>query len=161
MPYGKAEALMKQFGHVLPAQVPADAEVRSGAFGQDGQQIINRRTLAEILNARAEETLDLIVREVKRSGYDDLLPAGVVLTGGLVLLAGFAELSRQQCQWPVRVGRPDGPISSVLDLTSPEYATAVGLLLWGQRRGAVRRVAESPTSQFIERVLKWLRSLLP
>ena len=169
MPYGKAEALMKQFGHVLPSQVPADAEVRSGAFGEDGQQVINRRTLAEILNARAEETLDLIVREIKRSGYDDLLPAGVVLTGGLVQLAGFAELSRARCQpalgaspgWPVRVGRPDGLASSVFDLSSPEYATAVGLLLWGLRYGTTRRSPEQPTSQFIERILKWLRSLLP
>ena len=108
MPYGKAEALMKQFGHVLPEQVPADAEVRSGAFGQEGQQTVNCRLLAEILNARAEEVVDLILREVKRSGYDGLLPAGIVLTGGVAQLSGLAELSRGRLQWPVRVGRPSG-----------------------------------------------------
>ncbi|MCX6031652.1 MAG: cell division protein FtsA [Chloroflexi bacterium] len=161
MPYGKAEALIKQFGQVLPARVPDDAEVRSGAFGQEGQQVVNRRFLAEILNARAEEVMDMVQREVKRSGYDGLLPAGVVLTGGVALLPGLAELSQQRLQWPVRVGRPDGVASSVMDLTSPEYATAVGLLLWGLNRGTVQRVAEPPTSQFLDRVVKWLRNLLP
>ena len=53
MPYAKAEALIKQFGQALPARVPADAEVRSGAFGEEGFQVVSRRALAEILNARA------------------------------------------------------------------------------------------------------------
>ncbi len=61
-------------------------------------------------------------------------PAGIVLTGGVAQLAGLAELSRDQLQWPVRVGRPNGIASSVIDLSSPEYATAVGLLLWGTRQ---------------------------
>ena len=101
MPYAKAEALIKQFGHALPLRVPADAEVRCGAFGEEGQQTINRRALSEILNARAEDVIDLLLREVKRSGYDGLLPAGMVLTGGVAQLTGFAELSRDQLQWPV------------------------------------------------------------
>ena len=161
MPYGKAEALMVQFGHVLPNQVPADAEVRSGAFGQEGQQTVNCRILAEILNARAEELVEMILREVKRSGYDGLLPAGIVLTGGVAQMSGLAELSRARLQWPVRVGRPSDNITSVIDVTSPDYATAVGLLLWGWRRGTVQRVAPPPTSRVLERITKWLRALLP
>ena len=105
--------------------------------------------------------MELIEREVKRSGYDGLLPAGIVLTGGVSLLPGFAELSQQKLQWPVRVGRPDGVASSVMDLSSPEYATVIGLLLWGLNRGTVQRVAEPPTSQFFDRVVKWLRNFLP
>ncbi|HEX9116353.1 MAG TPA: cell division protein FtsA, partial [Anaerolineae bacterium] len=162
MPYAKAEALMQQFGHVLPEQIPPDAEVRSGAFGQEGQQTVNRRLLAEILNARAEEVIDLIVREVKRSGYDGLLPAGIVFTGGISQLAGFAELSRSRLQWPVRVGRPNGIASSVIDLSSPEYATSVGLLLWRMRQGTVQRVTPTQSgSPFFERIVKWFKALLP
>ncbi|OIO96626.1 MAG: cell division protein FtsA [Anaerolineae bacterium CG2_30_64_16] len=161
MPYGKAEALIKQFGHVLPSHVPSDAEVRSGAFGETPYQVVNRRALAEILNARAAELVELILREFKRSGYDEMLPAGIVLAGGVAQLAGFSELCRDDLQWPVRVGRPAGIASSVMDLSSPEYATGVGLLLWGLRRGAVHRVAEPPASQFFERILKWLKNLLP
>jgi len=161
MPYGKAEALIKQFGHTLPSHVPADAEVRSGAFGETPHQVVNRRVLAEILNARAAEVVELILRECKRSGYDELLPAGIVLAGGVAQLAGFANLCRDYLQWPVRVGRPAGIASSITDLSSPEYATGVGLLLWGLRRGTVHRVVEPPASKFFERVLRWLRNLLP
>jgi cell division protein FtsA len=160
MPYNKAEALMMQFGHVLPEQVPADAEVRSGAFGQEGQQTVNCRLLAEILNARAEELVDLILREVKRSGYDGLLPAGIVLTGGVAQMSGLADLSRTRLQWPVRVGRPSDTITSVVDVTGPDYATAVGLLLWGLQRGTGPH-PEPPRSRFLERVMRWLRALLP
>jgi len=161
MPYGKAEALIKQYGDVLPDRVPLDAEVKSGAFGHEAQQIVSLRTLAEILNARAEEVVDLLLLEVKRSGYDDLLPAGIVLTGGVSQLNGLAELSEERLQWPVRIGTPTGIATSVIDLDSPEYATSVGLLLWGQRRGAVTRVPEPPRTPFFERIGRWLKNLLP
>ncbi len=160
MPYAKAEALIRQFGNALPSQVPADAEVRGGAFGEEGQQVINRRALAEILNARAQDVVDLILREVKRSGYDGLLPAGVVLTGGVAQLTGFAELSRDQLQWPVRIGRPGGIASSVVDLSSPEYATAVGLLLWGKRDETEPEVVEQ-TPSVLDRIVDWLRNFFP
>jgi cell division protein FtsA len=161
MPYSRAEVLIKQFGSVLPARVPADAEVRSGAFGEEGQQVINRRMLAEILNARAQDVIDLILREVKRSGYDGLLPAGIVLTGGVAQLSGFAEMSRDQLQWPVRIGRPKGVASSVIDLSSPEYATAVGLLLWGKRNEIEPEISPEPQPGVFERIVKWLRNFLP
>ncbi len=161
MPYAQAEALIKQYGNALPSRIPADAEIQGGAFGQEGQQTIHQRMLAEILNARAEELVDHIGREVRRSGYDLLLPAGLVLTGGVAQLPGLADLSRESLQWPVRVGYPNGLTSPVLDLSSPEYATAVGLLLWGLERGEAPHIVERPTSQFLERVVEWLRNLLP
>ncbi len=161
MPQSKAEALIKQFGHVLPDQVPPDAEVRGGAFGEGGQQVISRRFLAQILNSRAEELLDLVVLEVKRSGYDSLLPAGMVLTGGVAQLCGFGELARSRLDWPVRVGHPAGLVSSVSDISSPEFASSVGLLLWGLRQGTTPRVATPPSSQVLERIWKAMKSLLP
>jgi len=161
MPYDKAEALIKQFGHALPAQVPPDGEVRARRFGDDSQQIISRRMLSEIINARAEETIDLIFREVKRSGYDGLLPAGVVLTGGVAQLAGLAELSRDRLEWPVRIGRPNSLDGWPNDLTNPEYATTVGLLLWGLRQEGRPRVATSQTSPSWKRMVEFLRRLLP
>jgi cell division protein FtsA len=161
MPFGKAEALIKQYGDVLPDRVPLDAEAKSGAFGHEAQQVVNLRTLSEILNARGEEVVDLLLREVKRSGIDDFLPAGIVLTGGVAQLNGLANLSEERLHWPVRIGIPTGIATSVIDLGSPEYATAVGLLLWGQRRGAVTRVPEPPRTSFAERLQKWLKNLLP
>jgi cell division protein FtsA len=137
-----------------------DAEVRSGAFGEEGYQVVNRRALAEILHARALDIIELLLREVKRSGYDNLLPAGIVLTGGVAQLSGFGELSRDQLQWPVRIGRPQGVASSVLDLSSPEYATAVGLLLWGGQSGHEPVIAE-PQPGVLDRLVRWLRNFLP
>jgi cell division protein FtsA len=156
-----AEALIRQFGHALPERVPADAEVRAGAFGQEGQQVVRRRVLAEIINARAEELADLIFSEVKRSGYDGLTPAGVVLTGGVAQLPGLSELSAARMRWPVRVGQPNGAVASTFDLNSPEYSAAVGLLLWGLHRGAKPRNLEPPKPGPGRRVLDYLKSLLP
>jgi cell division protein FtsA len=161
MPYDRAEELMKQHGTALPDQVPADATVRWDAFGQQTQQPVNRRLVAEILNARAEEVIDMVTVEVKRSGYDGLLPAGVVLTGGVSQLNGFTDLSRAMLQWPVRVGRPTGVASSVMDLNSPEYATAVGLLLWGVRQDTVPRVPLPPPDSTLRRVMRWIRGFIP
>jgi cell division protein FtsA len=161
MPYSKAEDLIKEFGDALPDRVPTDAEVRCGAFGEAAQQVINRRALAEILNARAEDVVDVILREVKLSGYDGLLPAGIVLTGGVAQLTGFSELSHDRLLWPVRTGKPNGLAGSVMDLSSPEYATAVGLLLWGLRRDAVPRIVGPPTTPFFERLIRWLKGFLP
>jgi len=161
MPFDKAEALIKRYGHVLPDVVPYDAEVRWDRFGQQGQQTISRRMLAEILNARARDVVELILREVKRSGYDGMLSAGVVLTGGVSQLTGLLDLSQEELQWPVRVGRPNGVASSVLDLSSPEYATAVGLLLWGLRRGTEPRVPEPKEPTILERARRWLKGFLP
>jgi cell division protein FtsA len=74
----------------------------------------------------------LILQEIKRSGYDGLLPAGVVITGGTAQLRGMRELGRQVLGMPVRVGNPQN-VSGLIDtVDSPGYATSVGLLLWGR-----------------------------
>ncbi len=156
-----AEALIRQFGHALPERVPVDAEVRAGAFGQEGQQVVRRRVLSEIINARAEELTDLILSEVKRSGYDGLTPAGVVLTGGVAQLPGLGDLGAARMQWPVRVGRPQGAVNSTFDLSSPEYSAAVGLLLWGLRRGTRPRNLEPAKSGASKRILDYLKGFLP
>jgi cell division protein FtsA len=164
MPYEKAEALIKQFGNALPARVPPDAEVRSPAFGEGGYQVIQQRSLADIIYFRAEEVMDLIVDEIMRSGYDGLLPAGVVLTGGVAQLTGFGEMAHDRLRWPVRIGRPNGIGGAVVDLSSPEYATAVGLLLWGLRRDGQPRIATSAGSSgpsTVRRILDYLKRFLP
>lgn len=162
MPFDQAEAVIKQFGHALPERVPAEAEVRTGAFGQEGQQVIRRRLLAEIINARAEEIAEMVFWEVKRSGYDGLLPAGLVLTGGIAQLAGISDLSRSHTQWPVRIGHPDGSITSAFDLSSPEYATAVGLLLHGLRSPSQPRTGDPGGHPGPWKVIReWILKILP
>ncbi len=160
LPYDKAEALIHQFGHAIPEDVPADAEVRAPSFGQGGQQVIYRRALAEILYYRAEELIDLITDDIKRSGYDGLLPAGVVLTGGVAGLSGLHELARARLSWPVRIGLPNGLGGSAAELNRPEYATAVGLLLWGAQRGTEPRAEIMRSSSPWQKIMEYLKRLI-
>lgn len=160
MPYDKAEALIKQFGHALPESVPAEAEVRSPSFGGAGSQVILRRSLAEIIYFRAEELMDLITAEVKRSGYDGLLPAGIVLTGGVAQLTGLSELAQARLTWPVRIGVPNGIGGAVAELHHPEYATAVGLLMWGAQRGSEPRLEIVKTGTSWQKVVEYIRRFI-
>lgn len=158
MPLEKAEALIKQFGHALPDAIPADAEVRSPSFGEAGSQVIQRRSLAEIIYFRAEELIDLIIGEIKRSGYDGLLPAGIVMTGGVAQLNGLSELAHARLAWPVRIGSPNGVGGA--ELRHPEYATAVGLLLWGMQREAEPRTEVIKTGTTWQKVVEYFRRLI-
>ncbi|NOZ28762.1 MAG: cell division protein FtsA [Chloroflexi bacterium] len=158
-PFETAEELKVRYGNVLPDRVAADEELTAALFGDNGAQSVSRRFLAQILQARAEEILELILREVKRSGYDGLLPAGVVLTGGAAQTMGLRDLSRDVLQLPVRIGVPNG--FGGAQLANPAYATAVGLIIWGLRQRRTRPFRRTATSPLLDRIITWLRTLLP
>jgi len=134
-PFATAEALKIEHGHVLPEMVDPEEMIEVTAFGDDEPQSVSRLEMAHILEARAEEMFAMVLNEIKRSGYEGLLPAGLVLTGGTANLQSFKELGREMLQLPVRVGRVRN-VSGLADAVSgPAYATAVGLLQWGLRHG--------------------------
>ena len=90
--------------------------------------------LSDILRARVEEIIRLIMLELPRSEYETLVPAGLVLTGGSSNLSGMDMLGRDILRLPVRVGSPTN-INGITDsLRDPAYATSVGLLLWGAKQ---------------------------
>jgi cell division protein FtsA len=91
---------------------------------------MSRRDLAYIIEARVEEIFRFVLQEIKRSGYDGLLPAGVVLTGGSALLPGIKKLGAEVLGLPVRVAQPEHLVGLVDQLYSPAYSTSVGLLNW-------------------------------
>ena len=100
--------------------------------------------LAEVVQPRYEELLTLVQSELRRSGYEDMVPAGVVLTGGAAKIEGLIELAEEIFHMPVRIGIPQGA-TGMADVTSnPIHATGVGLLLFGQSRRvrAWRRVPQ-------------------
>jgi len=163
-PFATAEELKIRYGHVLPELVDPDEMVDVAAFGEGASQSVSRRQMAIILEARAEEMFAMVMNEIKRSGYEGLLPAGLVLTGGTVNLAGFKELGREMLQLPVRVGQLRN-ISGLVDaISSPAYATAVGLLLWGLRHGASERRTQKRRGRWADlyqRFTDILRAFLP
>ena len=123
--------------------------------------------LNQIIQARAEEVVELIYNEIRRSGYDGLLPAGVVLTGGTAQLPRFDELMRDMLGIPVRVGAPTDLTGLSDTIDSPPYATGVGLLRWGARHGLAmlnslqHLPAIAAWGSAYERFKGWLREFLP
>jgi cell division protein FtsA len=121
----------------LPELIDAEDTVEVVAFGEGTPQTVSRLEMARILEARAEEMLAMVLNEIKRSGYEGLLPAGLVLTGGTAAMGGYRELAREMLQLPVRIGNVRN-ISGLTDTVSgPAYATAVGLLQWGLHQGSM------------------------
>ena len=130
LPFDVAEQMKKKYGSVMPVY---EGKSESGAISQDGHGV-SYQDLCDIVRARVEEILRLILLEMPNSEYETLVPAGLVLTGGSSNLAGMATLGREVLRLPVRVGTPDNNIYGIADvLRDPAYATSVGLLLWGAK----------------------------
>jgi cell division protein FtsA len=119
-----------QRGHAVRAEVGAEEYFSIRPFGEDRPVQINRKELAHIIEARVEEIFSLMLQEIKRSGYDGLLPAGLVLTGGASALPGMNRIAGDVLKMPVRIAQPENLLGLVDRLNSPAYATSVGLLRW-------------------------------
>src|SRR5512138_3594061 len=128
--FPQAEEIKKQQGYAVRAEVGAEEFFNIRPFGEDQPVRINRQDLAHIIEARTAELFGLINQEIRRSGYDGLLPAGMVLTGGTSLLPGIRRTASEVLGMPVRTGQPDHLVGLVDRLNSPAYATSVGLLHW-------------------------------
>ncbi len=168
-PFETAEELKLRYGHVIPDRIAEDELVQARVFGEKAEMTFSRQFISQILEARAEETCEIIQRELKKAGYTDSLPAGVVLTGGSSLLPGLTLLSRRLFGMPVRIGVPSGqlPIRGLTrELQSPAFATSVGLLIWGMNedaRAIHKRIDVGTTEESVwrDRIGHWLRGLLP
>lgn len=125
-----AEQVKKQYGYAIKGEIREDEVFTARAFGEETPVQVSRRDLAHIIEARVDEIFQLLLQEVKRSGYDGLLPAGMVLTGGSSLLPGIKQLASQVMGMPVRIARPEHLVGLVDQLNSPSYSTSIGLLRW-------------------------------
>lgn len=102
---------------------------------------ISKRALAEVVEARYEELFSLVAAEIRRSGFEDLIAAGVVLTGGASKVEGAVELSERIFKMPVRVGTPQYVTGHPTVINNPIYATGVGLLIYGMQQRDTQREA--------------------
>ena len=129
-PFSHMEELKLRYGSCMPSGIDAEEIVEMEAFGGQRTKEISRRRIAEILQARIEEILEMIYIDVKRAGFDDMVAAGLVFTGGTAELRGLIELSEVVLRMPVRTGVPKSVHGLSDSLNSPAYATSVGLLHW-------------------------------
>lgn len=130
-PQNEAEKIKIQHGCALASLVKPEETIEVPGVGGRKARVVSRRLLAEIIEPRVEEMFSLIQREIAKSGYQDLLSAGVVITGGAALLEGMPELAEMIFEMPVKRGYPQnvGGLRDVVN--SPKFATAVGLVRYG------------------------------
>jgi len=128
-PIEEAELIKKQSGTAMVDSVSEDDQIEVATIGGDKKRSVSKKRLAKIIEPRVEELLDLAMQEVEDAGYRDLVPAGLVLTGGTSLLDGIAEFAQQRYGVSVRRGRIPQGIHGLRDIVeSPIYATSIGLL---------------------------------
>lgn len=158
-PIEEAEKIKIRYGCALTSMVRKDETIEVPSVGGRRPRVLSRQTLAEIIEPRVEEILTLVHQEVVRMGYAHLIPAGVILTGGSAILEGVPELTEQIFNLPVRRGIPTG-IGGLVDLvSSPIYATGVGLVLYGSRNRAKSRFRvgeENIFSKVTHRMREWI-----
>jgi len=122
-----------------------------------------RQILGEILEPRMEEMFTLIKREIERTGMENLVTSGAVVTGGTALLEGVTEIAEPILNLPVRLGKPHG-ISGLVDVVNnPMYATGVGLVLFGARNRPESkfRIRDSNIfNRLINRMKRWFQEII-
>ena len=140
-PVPEAEKIKRQYGCAWHERITEDSGIEIASVGDRPPRTVFARMLNEIIEPRAQELLSLVRDELKRAGLDTLIPAGLVLAGGGAHLSGLVELAEHMFSLPVRIAIPRGLEGMPESISRPEYATAVGLLLYGAhaRRTAAQR----------------------
>ncbi len=129
----QAEQLKCNFGLAL-VEMAEDDDITIPGFGGRTDKRIGRSTLAQIIQPRMEEILEIAAIEIKRSGYSRHLSAGVVLTGGGSMISGTDELAAEVLGLEARIGRPMGISGGIVqEVSDPKFATGVGLVMYGLR----------------------------
>ena len=157
----EAETLKLNYGHTLPEVIDHGEKVEVRQVGGDRIQALPRRFLAEIIGPRMQEIFLMAREEVRKCGFDGLLPAGVVVSGGGARLMGTTDAAQTVFDASVRLGQPSGLTGLADRCQGPSFAVAVGLVKWGSRARA--RDFESNGRQQVslgstyQKTVRWLR----
>jgi cell division protein FtsA len=156
-PTKDAEDVKQRFGCALSQLADSQEMVEVPGVGDRGPRELSRKTLAEVIEPRVEELYSLVQAELRRSGYEELLSSGIVITGGSSVMQGMAELGEEIFHMPVRIGQPNysGGLAEVV--RHPRYSTGVGLLLAGVQQYRSREIARLQVGTF-QQVLERMRS---
>jgi cell division protein FtsA len=134
-PLGEAEKIKQRYGCAMTSLVDREETIEVPGVGGRPPSVLRRHILGEILEPRVEEIFQLVHREITRSGFEEVINSGVVITGGSTILEGTEELASEVLGMPIRRGAPRS-IGGLVDVVrSPMYSTGVGLVLYGARHG--------------------------
>jgi cell division protein FtsA len=157
-----AEKLKIEYGTCQPADTNSRESIELSALSKTDAHVVNKKELAEIIQARYQEILSLVKTELIAIGRDGKLPAGAIITGGGAKIPSVIELAREVLALPVQVGFPaevDGMVDRIDD---PSYATAIGLVLHGLK-GPARHYGSASLNfgKTLEGMKKFFKKLLP
>ena len=163
-----AERVKLQYANAVAKDVSRGEEVNLQELGGDSEEFVSRKYISEIVQARLEEILEKVDKELKKIGRSGLLPAGVILTGGGAKLPGFVDLAKAKLRLPVALGYPLG-VSSITDRVNDlAFTTAIGLVQWGidetpdtskRRGGAISNF--KPVEKVTAHIKKWFGGMAP
>ncbi len=160
-PAHKAKELKEKYGCAVASMVNSDEMISVPSASTQSERQVSRQLLASIIQPRMEEIMGLAFREIEE--YNDLLAAGIVLTGGTGGLKGIVELCEDVTKLPVRVGKPGGVTGLTNMIDDPKFATGVGLVLFGaqQQPGEGRFQGDESNifNKVVDRMKNWLNDL--
>lgn len=160
-PTKEAEEIKRRFGCALRELADAQEVVEVPGVGDRGSKKMSRQTLAEVIEPRVEELYSLVQAELRRSGFEELLSSGIVITGGSAAMQGMVELGEEVFHMPVRLGLPAyaGGLSEVI--RNPRYSTGVGLLMAGltqHQRHQIEKMQGGSLKHLVERMKRWFET---
>ncbi len=158
-PTPHAEEIKVRYACALARMATAEESIQVASVGDRPPRRLARQSLAEAVQSRYEEIFEMVQAELERAGYMPMIRAGLVLTGGGARMEGVTELAEEMLHMPVRVGVPQHVIGMSEVISNPEYATGVGLLLWGSRQEQQRRpaIVGARAGGALARVRNWFR----
>jgi cell division protein FtsA len=157
-PTKDAEDIKERYGCALSQLADPQDMVEVPGLGEREPRQLSRKTLAEVIEPRVEELYSLVQTELRRSGYEELLSSGVVITGGSSVMQGMVELGEEIFHMPVRVGYPAYHGALAEAVRHPRHSTGVGLLLAGMQQLRSRELARLNAGSFrqvLERMRTW------
>jgi len=156
-PTQEAEEIKIRHGVALAQLADPQEMIEVPGIGERGARKLSRQALADVIEPRVSELFELVQAELRRSGYEELLSSGVVLTGGSSVMHGMIELAEETFHMPVRLGTPKygGGLADVVQ--HPKYATAMGLLLEAaaQRKRGIAARETRTMKQVLGRMRSW------
>jgi len=157
-PIPEAEKIKKKFGCVSVPTVDEQETIEVPSVGKARKpRVLSRQILSDIIQPRAEEIFRLVDSDIKRMGYEKSLNSGIVLTGGTALLEGLEEVAEEIFDLPVRRGDPTGVSGLVDRVSTPDYATAVGLILHGFGQWQEHGMAQDKKKGLLAKIRDWLK----
>lgn len=157
-PFEHAERIKVEHGHCFIPGLDSQEEVEIPGVGGRQARRVSRKLIADIVQPRMEEILELAQAEIRKAGAWDLLTSGVVLTGGASQIEGAAELAEQIFELPVKVGYPTGLGGLMESARNPIYSTGVGLVLYGMKSGEQFDSLKGDESRVFSKILRRMKA---